>query len=176
MVLQADSKLCVLFTTFSLLNSHVARQVLLSTSGACSMPWPEYSDQWVVDTIMMPHTCHRLVHICKQSVQWFSKYFFHQPSQLELDKAFKERKFLPKPDRDLDRHQNLITCFFHHPGPLHKISLQSVLKYFSNIANKQTNQRCQKQNLLVGDNNASCKGTLFCFFKHHWAKTPLSTR
>ena len=31
------------------------------------------------------------------------------------------------PDRDLDHHQNVyITCSLYHPGPLHKISLQSI--------------------------------------------------
>ena len=38
---------------------------------------------------------------------------------------------------DTDHHQNLITCSFYHPGPLHKISSQSVHNALSNVANKK---------------------------------------
>ena len=51
-----------------------------------------------------------------------------------------------------DHHQNLITSSLYYPGPLHKISSQSVHSFLSNVVhkqtNKQTNQRYQKHNLL----------------------------
>ena len=75
-----------------------------------------------------------------------------------------------------DHHQNLISSLLYYPGPLHKISSQSVHKFLSNVVhrqthkqtnatkniisfakevtNKQTNQRYQKHNLLCqGGNN-----------------------
>ena len=49
------------------------------------------------------------------------------------------------------RQQNLTTCSFYHPGPLHKISLQSIYNFFSNVANKQvdrkTNRKTDKQTI-----------------------------
>ena len=53
--------------------------------------------------------------------------------------------------RDPDHHQTLITCSFYYPGPLHKISLQSVLNFLSNGANRQMHEH----NLLVGDSKYS---------------------
>ena len=35
---------------------------------------------------------------------------------------------------DPDHHQNLISSSVYHPKPLHKISLQSVHKFWSNVA------------------------------------------
>ena len=51
-----------------------------------------------------------------------------------------------------DHHQNLISFSLYYPGPLHKISFQSVHTFLSNVhrqTNKQTNQRYQKHNLLA---------------------------
>ena len=55
-----------------------------------------------------------------------------------------------------DHHQNLISSSWYDPGPLHKISLQSVHNFLSNVVHrqtdkqtdKQTNQHYQKHNLL----------------------------
>ena len=57
-----------------------------------------------------------------------------------------------------DHHQNLISSSLHYPGPLHKISFQSVNNFLSNVVHRQTdrqtNQRYQKHNLLCqGGNN-----------------------
>ena len=57
-----------------------------------------------------------------------------------------------------DHHQNLISSSLYYPGPLHKISSQSVYNFLSNVVqrrtDKQTNQRYQKHNLLCqGGNN-----------------------
>ena len=64
-------------------------------------------------------------------------------------------KFPSKPDFDLDHHQNLMTCFFYHPGHLKKISLQSIDNILSNAANKvnKPTDDTENINLLVGDNN-----------------------
>ena len=47
-----------------------------------------------------------------------------------------------------DHHQNLISSSLYYPGPLHKISSQSVHNCLSNVVHrqtdKQTNQRYQK--------------------------------
>ena len=51
------------------------------------------------------------------------------------------------PHKGLDRHQNLTTCSFYHPGPFHNISSQSIDNF---LINRQTNQRYWKYN-LVGD-------------------------
>ena len=51
-----------------------------------------------------------------------------------------------------DHHQNVISSSLYYPGPLHKISSQSVHNFLSNVVhrqtNKQTNQRYRKHNLL----------------------------
>ena len=60
-----------------------------------------------------------------------------------------------------DHHQNLMSSLLYYPGPLHKISSQSVHNLLSNVVHKQTNnqtnQRYQKHNLLCqGGNNDDC--------------------
>ena len=39
---------------------------------------------------------------------------------------------------DLDCHQKLISSSMYYPGPLHKISLQSIYNLMSNVAYKET--------------------------------------
>ena len=62
---------------------------------------------------------------------------------------------LPNPDLgsqhgDQDHCQNLITCFFYHPEPLHKISSQLVHSFLNNVVNRQTNKQTnRKLNKLV---------------------------
>ena len=58
-----------------------------------------------------------------------------------------------------DHHQNLISSSLYYPGPLHKISSQSVHNFLSNIVHRQTNKqnrqtkRYQKHNLLCQGGN-----------------------
>ena len=60
-----------------------------------------------------------------------------------------------------DHHKNLTSSSLYYPGPLHKISGQSVYNFLSNVVhrqtdrqNKQTNaQCCQKHNLLCQGGN-----------------------
>ena len=51
-----------------------------------------------------------------------------------------------------DHHQNLISSSLYYPGPLHKISSQSVPNFLSYVVHRQTdrqtNRRYQKHNLL----------------------------
>ena len=51
-----------------------------------------------------------------------------------------------------DHHQNLISSSLYYSGPVHKIFSQSVHNFLSNVVHRQTdrqtNQRCQKHNLL----------------------------
>ena len=42
---------------------------------------------------------------------------------------------------DSDCHHKLITYPIYHPGPLNKISLQSMHSILSNVSNKQTNRQ-----------------------------------
>ena len=67
---------------------------------------------------------------------------------------------------DPDYNQNLMTYYDYHLGLLHKIPLQSVQKFLSNDANRETdrhiNKKTGKKNfppkkhyLLVGDNYIS---------------------
>ena len=59
---------------------------------------------------------------------------------------------------DPDRFQNLITCSFSHPKPLHKISLQSVRNFLSNIADRQTDRKIDEQtNHCYRKHNLSAK-------------------
>ena len=60
------------------------------------------------------------------------------------DKTLRERKSRPRPNRDLRRHQNLITCFYYHHEPLNKISSESIYNFLSNVATKQTDKCLQK--------------------------------
>ena len=60
-----------------------------------------------------------------------------------------------------DHHQTLISSSLYYPGPLHKLSSQSVHYFLSNVVhrqtNRQTNQCYQKHNLLCqGGNEAPC--------------------
>ena len=62
----------------------------------------------------------------------------------ELSYAVGERKYPPRLDRDPGHHQNLITCSKYHPGPLDKISSQSIHKFLRNVGNKQTDRQAYK--------------------------------
>ena len=44
-----------------------------------------------------------------------------------------------------DHHQNLISSSLYYPGPLHKISSQSVPNFLSNVVHRQTNKQTNKQ-------------------------------
>ena len=43
-----------------------------------------------------------------------------------------------------DHHQNLISSSLYYPGPLHKISFQSVHNFLSNVVHRQTNRQTDK--------------------------------
>ena len=45
-----------------------------------------------------------------------------------------------KPGGYPDHYQIVITCFFYHPGPLHKKFIQSAHKFLHNASNRQTNK------------------------------------
>ena len=67
-----------------------------------------------------------------------------------------------------DHHQNLISSSLYHPGPLHKISLQSVHNFWIMLStNKQTdrqiNQLYQKKLLGKGGNSFAKEAYMFCF-------------
>ena len=47
----------------------------------------------------------------------------------------------------LDHHQNLISSLLYYPGPLHKISSQSIHNFLSNVVHKQTNKQTDKPTL-----------------------------
>ena len=40
-----------------------------------------------------------------------------------------------------DHHQNLISSSLYYPGPLHKISSQSVHNFLSNVVHRQTDKQ-----------------------------------
>ena len=44
-----------------------------------------------------------------------------------------------------DHHQNVISSSLYYPGPLHKISSQSVHNFLSNVVHKQTNKQTDRQ-------------------------------
>ena len=46
-----------------------------------------------------------------------------------------------------DQHQNVISSSLYYPGPLHKISLQSVLNFLSNVVHRQTSKQTDKPTL-----------------------------
>ena len=43
-----------------------------------------------------------------------------------------------------DHHQNVISSSLYYPGPLHKISSQSVHNFLSNVVHNQTNRQTDK--------------------------------
>ena len=47
----------------------------------------------------------------------------------------------------LVHHQNLISSSLYYPGPLHKISSQSIHNFLSNVVHKLTNKRADKPTL-----------------------------
>ena len=71
-----------------------------------------------------------------------------------------------------DHHQNLISSSLYYPGPLHKISSQSVHNFLCNVVHRQTdrqtdrqtNQRYQKHNLLCQGGN---KKKVLDHYLHH---------
>ena len=65
---------------------------------------------------------------------------------------------------DPDHHQNLISSSFHHPRPLHRISLQSVHNVLSNVVHYQTNRQTDKP--MLPKPNLVCQGSN----KHSLAK------
>ena len=81
-----------------------------------------------------------------------------------------------------DHHQNVISSSLYYKGPLHKISLQSVHNFLSNVVHrhtdKQTNQRYQKHNLLCqGGNNIGWirKATIESLLDWDWFWTDYRT-
>ena len=44
-----------------------------------------------------------------------------------------------------DHHQNLISSSLYYPGPLHKISSQSVQNFLSKVVHRQTDRQTNKQ-------------------------------
>ena len=46
-----------------------------------------------------------------------------------------------------DHHKTLISSSLYYPGPLHKISSQSVHNFLSNVVHKQTNKQTNIQTL-----------------------------
>ena len=44
-----------------------------------------------------------------------------------------------------DHHQNLISSSLYYPGPLHKVSSQSVHNFLSNVVHRQTDKQTNKQ-------------------------------
>ena len=40
-----------------------------------------------------------------------------------------------------DHHQNLISSSLYYPGPLHKISSQSIHNFLGNVVDRQTNKQ-----------------------------------
>ena len=72
-----------------------------------------------------------------------------------------------------DHHQNLISCSLYYPGPLHKISSQSIHNFLSNVVHRQTdkltNQRYQKHNHLCqgGNNCRNINFWILCAFCVH---------
>ena len=60
-----------------------------------------------------------------------------------------------------DHHQNVISSSLYYPGPLHKISSQSIHNFLRDVVyrqtdrqtDRQTNQRYQKHNLLCQGGN-----------------------
>ena len=48
---------------------------------------------------------------------------------------------------DLDQHQNLMSSSLYYPGPLHKISSQSIRNILSNVVYKQTDRQTNKPTL-----------------------------
>ena len=75
-------------------------------------------------------------------------YLDHDLGMLPLLWVFAHLLILEYPDH----HQNAIISSLCYPGPLHKISSQSVCDFLNNVVyrqtDKQTNQRYQKHNLL----------------------------
>ena len=73
---------------------------------------------------------------------------------------------------DPDCHQNLISSFLYYPRSLHKISLQSMHNFLSNVpykqTNKQTNQCYQKHNLLCQGGNENTGVIQFNVSSHTW--------
>ena len=45
----------------------------------------------------------------------------------------------------LDNHQNLISSSVYYPGPLHKISSQSIHNFLSNVVHRQTDKQTDRQ-------------------------------
>ena len=61
---------------------------------------------------------------------------------------------------DPRHYQNVITCSFYCLGPLHKISLQSVTNFLSNVANRQP-ERQQKDRQTIKQTSATENRTSF---------------
>ena len=58
-----------------------------------------------------------------------------------------------------DHHQNLISSSLYYPGPLHKISSQSVHNILSNVVHRRTDRQTDRQtNQLYQKHNLLCQG------------------
>ena len=82
---------------------------------------------------------------CRAIMKFSSKSWWRTTTKYQqtaiIFQALWDLKPPPRLDPDPVCHQNLITCSFYHSGPLHKISLQSVHNFLSNVDNRQRDKQ-----------------------------------
>ena len=80
----------------------------------------------------------------KKKKKVLGHYLHHDLGMLQLLRCFfAHLLILEHPDH----HNNLISSSLYYPGPLHKISSQSVYNFLSNVVHKQTNKQTNIQTL-----------------------------
>ena len=73
-----------------------------------------------------------------------------------------------------DHHQNLISSSLYYPGPLHKISSQSVHNFLSNVVHRQTDRQTNRQTNATKNITSFAKEVTIMFYVY-WDDGNLSS-
>ena len=77
-----------------------------------------------------------------ESAIWWCSFATKYPQPVIIFQALGECKPQPRPDRDLDHHQNLITSSIYHPGPSIKFHCISFITFgVMLLTDRQTSKR-----------------------------------
>ena len=109
----------------------------LEALGERRPPWPRQIITPIFSSvIMLSLGCERL------NPKVLDHYLHHDLGLLQLLWCFFARLLILEYP---DHHQNLINSSLCYPGPLHKISSQSVHTFLSNVVHRQTDRQAGRQ-------------------------------
>ena len=120
----------------------------------CKPPWPRQIITPILPTVkMLSLGGERLPPFKKKVLDYYLHHDLGMSSLLWC--FFAQLLILDYPDQN----QNVISSSLYYPGPLHKISFQSIHNFLSNVVHRQTDRQTNKQtNQCYQNHNLLCQG------------------